>query len=726
MSFKQKINVTMGGLLAGTLLASAALADTAPATDAGNDLSEIVVTALKRETRIQETPAAVSVVSDDALRNANIREFDDLAREIPGLEITDAGPGQRRVAIRGIRSAGDSQVGIYYDESPLVNPPGTTSDPGANTSDFRLFDVERVEALRGPQGTLYGAGAMGGAIRVIFKKPTFDYEGTVDVTGTTVDGGGEGYQVNAAINVPLIDNKLAVRAAGFKQYSPGWINNPGLGLKNVNDDQSEGGRFLARLLPTEWLTLDALFYYQDDQGGPTGWSPSAGQYNSIDKAYLPFDDRTRLGSLTANADLDVAKLTVTSSYQSRNFLMTRDPNYLFSILKATSAMPGLYYQPQSVTDWTNEVRLQSSEPGRLQWTVGGYFEHRNANVLSEGHVIDKDGFDVDPVKLSLQRYIGDKLDQEAAFGEVSYELIDNLTFTQGLRFYNYDKTVSGATTVGLAALGTAVSPYKEWSTNNQGLLYKSNLSYKFSDQVFVYFQAASGFRPGGINQAIGLATAAPYQPDSLWTYEVGVKTSFLDDHLSVNLTGYRTDWDNMQVSLNSGTFSYLGNAGSARVQGLEAEVTATPIPGLQITANGTVLGANLTADQIATGAVASATTGRAGDRIPNIPELTATLSAQYEWTLVPDWKALVRGDGSYVGPSYSDFHQSSQYHEIGDYTVFNARVGVEHQGWGFFLFANNLLNRVARVSAGNVLGGSLETEVTLPPRTIGANLTKSF
>jgi iron complex outermembrane recepter protein len=706
-------------------------ASDAASADNDESLPSVVVTALKRETVLQETPAAITALSGSALHDANITDLNSLTTQVPGLVITTAGPGQNQVALRGIRSSGDAQVGIYFGETPVVGPPGTTSDPAASSSDIRLFDVEQVEVLSGPQGTLYGAGAMGGAIRVNFKKPDFNtYGAVVDVSTSNTDGGREGYNANGAVNIPLIDDVLAARLVGYDQYTGGWIDNPGLGLRDDNTNRAYGGRALVRFQPTKDLTIDGLVSDQEEKGGPPDWSPSQGDYNAIERAVLTFKDTTRLYSLTANDELGFARLTATASYQDRPLLMERDPTSLFVTLHALQDTPTMYYQPQSVTDTTSEVRLQSSTPGPFQWTLGGYYENRIAKVTSDALVLNDNGTVPDPFgsNLILQRFIGDYLKQKAAFVELSYEILNGLTFTQGGRYYDYEKTVSGLTTLGLPLLGTKASPYNAWDADNTGFLNKSNLAYKLNESVFVYGQAASGFRPGGVNQAIGLATATPYLPDRLWTYEVGLKTRLLNDSLNVNLTAYRTNWNDMQVSLTGVGYSYLGNAGSARVQGVEVEIIDRPLPGLQLSANATGLSALLTSDQLATGATSTAATGRTGDRIPNIPEITATVGAQYDWALGSNLTALVRGDASYVGRSFTDFHYSSStpFYSLGNYTVFNGRAGINKNGWGVYLYGNNLFNRFAIVSAANLIGGSTETAVTVPPRTIGLNVNKSF
>ncbi|EQA98685.1 hypothetical protein L288_20265 [Sphingobium quisquiliarum P25] len=700
--------------------------------DAGATGEAIVVTALKRETRLQDTAAAITAIGGDELRSANIDNINDLQRTTPGSVVTDAGPGQRRISLRGIRSAGDAQVGIYYDETPVAGPPGTTSDPGGSQSDVKLFDVERVEVLRGPQGTLYGAGAMGGALRIILKKPDLErFGGVFDISGTTTSHGGEGYQLNAAINLPIVRDRLGVRIVGFRRFDPGWIDNPHLNLKGINKEDTDGGRILLRFKPIDDLTIDASASYQDMKSSPSIWSPSVGKWQSANRTVLPLRDRNRIYSLTARGEVGFATLTATTSYQDRDLLVTRDPTYLWQSLGGARFTPGLYYQPQDVKDWTNEVRLQSSGNDPLQWTIGGFYEDRKAKVLSEGHQVDPaTGKDFATPTVLLRRNVGDRLKQKAVFGELSYTVFDRLTFTGGLRYYDYDKLVTGDTSIGFPLLRTPVSPYREFRSSNNGWLYKGNVSFKVNDNLLVYGQAASGYRPGGVNQVLGLAAALPYLPDKLWTYEGGVKLSLADGRLLLNLTGYRTDWTNLQVNLDSGSFLYLGNAGAARIKGAEAEIVLNPAQGFNLSANLNLLSAKLTEDMLTAGTVPSATTGRAGDRIPNIPEGSFTVSGQYEWSVAGPLKGLLRADFSHVGKSYSDFRPNparpTNYRRIGDYQLVNARIGVRSDRWGAYLFANNLFNKVARTSSGNVLGGSIEAITTVPPRTIGINLTGNY
>ncbi len=749
------LHILLTGSSALLFAASAQAQETADAGDSGAGDDTIVVTALKRETRLQDAPASITAIGDSTLRAASIDGVNDLTRAVPSLTVTDQGPGQRRITLRGIRSAGDAQVGIYYDDTAVSGPPGTTSDPGGSQSDFKLFDIERVEVLRGPQGTLYGAGSVGGTIRIVNRKPGFDFEAKADVTATTTKDGGEGYQLNLAVNVPIVSDVLAARAVYFRRDIDGWVDNPGLGLTGINSEKTDGGRLLVRFIPASWLTIDGAVHLQYSKGGASTWSPSAGPYNAVNRSQVPYEDKQRLYSLTGNADLGFANLVLTTAYQDRDTLVTRDPTYLFRSFKGSAAncrthfstavcatpqgvaafdayvdslTPVIYYQPQSVKDWTSEIRLQSSGSGPFQWTIGGFYQDRDSRVLSEARrTSPSDGSQIDGAAPLLQRNVTDSLKQKAVFGEASYEFLHGLKLTGGFRYYDYQKVVGGDTIIGLDILRTSPTPFAVYRSSHNGWLYKANLSYAPTDNLLLYAQVANGYRPGGVNQVLGLAQALAYSPDKLVTYEGGIKASLLDGALVANLSGYFTDWSDMQVSINSGTFVYLGNAGAAHIKGGEFELALRPLAGLQFTGNIALTNAKLTQDQVPDGINPAPTTARAGDKVPFIPAATFGVSAQYEWALSGDLQGLVRADASHVGKSYADFRPNSiNYRRLGDYTLTNLRVGVRTERWGAYLFVNNLFDTVARVAAGNVLGGSIETVTTAAPRTFGLNLSTHF
>lgn len=709
--------------------------------------ADIVVTAQKRETRLQNTAASISAITGSTLENASVFGINDLTKLAPSLTVTDAGPGQRRVSLRGIRSSGEPQVAIYYDEAPLAGAPGTTSDSGGNQGDLQLFDVERVEVLRGPQGTLYGASSMGGAIRIIYKKPSDRFEAGADLIGSTTHQAGENYQVNGMVNVPIIGDKLSLRAVYFRRKNAGWIDNKILGQTKVNEEETEGARLLLRARPADWLTLDLGFHYYDSTGANPVWSPSLGEFQGSGRVNLDFYDKNRLYTGTANADLGFANLVVTGAYQDRKSLFIRDPYYLLAgapnnqtfcrrhftaAVCATpqgmsdfnayvaSVTPVAYVSPQTMNNTTGEARLQSKGDGLFSWTIGGYWSRRSSWVGSNGVLVDARGNLRSNEPLVYTRQVRDTLRQAAAFGEASVRPLDGLTITGGIRYYDYQRSVAGDTQKGFDLINFAVQPWTVRDTRENGLLYKANVAYQISPQILIYTQAASGFRPGGANQVLGLPSSfTPYESDKLWTYEAGTKTTLLGGQFLFNVTGYLTNWKNLQVSGTSGTFSFLTNAGDARVKGVEAEAVILPARGVQFTANINLLSAKLTKDQINDLVIAS---GRKGDRIPQIPNVSYGVTGQYEWD-IGGLKALVRGDLNYIGRSYADFRPtSSAYRRLGDYAVAGARTGVGGDSWGAYLFVTNIFDVRGRTTAGNALGSTVENVTTISPRTIGINL----
>ena len=345
------------GILAGVSVfaTSAALqaqtAATPPAAQqaqAGND-TEIIVTALKRATSIQQTPLAISAVSADTLSRQNITDSSALSRVSPGLQINENANGGSRVIIRNLYATGEALVGIYYDDVPLSGTGGVSNDAGGTQPSLRLFDVERAEVLRGPQGTLYGASSMGGTMRIIFAKPKLDrYEGAVDgQLNTAADSGGAiGSQINAMVNVPVIDGLLGLRAVGSYDRTAGYLDNDMLGLSNMNASRSYGGRITARFQPSDAITLDLMAVYQDRTGHRADWNHTeylltGKRYNQPMLMRQPQTDRMKLFSGTLNWDLDFATLTAAASYSDRYLTYKFDYTPYFARFQSVNHTRGI-------------------------------------------------------------------------------------------------------------------------------------------------------------------------------------------------------------------------------------------------------------------------------------------------------------------------------------------------------------------------------------------------
>lgn len=751
----------LGALLAICATAVSAQQQTASQTEPSADtggIQEIVVTALKRNTDLQQTPLSISAVTGDTLAAAGIQDITQLTESVPGLTFEDAGPASTRISIRGIRSPGEPTVGLYYDETPVSGAVGSSSDAGGSTPLAKLFDVQRVEVLRGPQGTLYGSGSMGGTVRVIFNKPQFSNEASIEADGLDTPDGSGGYDAQGMVNVPLVQDMLAVRAVGYSENIGGYVDNLYLDQHDVNFYRNDGGRVLVRFLPIDDLTIDGSYFYQSVHGQDPTWYASYGPYNSISQTQLPVTDKLSIANLTAHWDLHALLLTAVISDTERKTADTGDvsafiENYennpgdcaffqnggnpcspaqqqLFNAYVAEH-VPSALYDAQSVHTPTAEVRLSSEGKHFLDWTIGGFWSDRtthanNSEVLANpatGALLPQ------PQSNVYTRLIYDHLQQIAGFGEGTAHLTDALSLTFGARYFNYIRDVGGSTPLGLNLVGASNAPYRQVGSSQSGWVTKTGLSYQVTSDVMVYTSASQGFRPGGVNQVLGLPTAlTPYQSDSLWDYELGTKMGWLGNHLVVDFDGYLINWSNMQVTgqTPNGAFSFITNAGAAQVKGLELDLTAVPLQGLEITADASESHAVLTEDQVNANVLGP---GVKGDSIPYAPRFTGGFSAQYAVPVTAAFGAMARVDETYVSASQSQFGSSPFQTRLPAYSMTNLRIGLQSpdKDWGAYVYVDNLFDKDAITSSGASAISLGQNEVTSErPRTIGLNMRKSF
>jgi iron complex outermembrane recepter protein len=729
-----------------------------PSSNGG--IEEVVVTALKRDTTLQDTPISISAVTGASLTNAGIQDITHLIESVPSLTFQDQGPAATRIVIRGIWSAGEPTVGLYYDEVPVSGAVGSGNDAGGATPLAKLFDVQRVEVLRGPQGTLYGSGSMGGTLRVIFNKPDMNYEASVDADGIATDGGRGGYDAEGMINIPIIKDVLAARAVVYSENQGGYVDNTFLNEHNVNSYHNDGGRLLLRFTPFEDLTVDGSYFYQYMDGQDPVWYGSQSPYVSLAQTQLPVMDRLQIFNLTARYDMHFAALTAVVSDTQRTTADTGDVSAFIEdyennpgdcqFFRGTNGnpctpeqqaafntyvaghVPSALHDIQNVYNPTAEVRLSSVGKQFIDWTVGGFYSDRytnanNSEVLANpttGALLAEPAADV------YTRLIYDHLKQVAGFGEGAAHLTDALNLTFGARYFDYTRDVGGSTPLGLDLVGASNAPYREVSFSQHGWVTKTNISYQFTTDLLVYATASQGFRPGGVNQVLGLPNAlAPYQSDSLWNYELGIKTSWLDNRLIFDFDGYWINWSNMQVNgtTPNGAFSFITNAGAARVKGLEMDLTAQPMESLLITAAASVSQSVLTEDQVNANVLGP---GVKGDPIPYIPRFQGGISAQYTLPLTASLNGMGRIDETYFGQSFSEFNNSDGFDtELPAYSLTNIRVGVEgpKKDWGTYFYVNNLFNKDAVVfSMNNAISLGQQQTTSARPRTYGLNFRKSF
>ncbi|WP_174274304.1 TonB-dependent receptor [Sphingomonas bacterium] len=720
--------------------------------DTGND---IVVTATKRATSIQNTPIAITAFTENRLRSTGTLGLTDLARLAPGLNVTEQESGRYRVSIRSIQTSGESTVGVYYGETPLTGPSGTTSDPSSATPNINLFDVERVEVLRGPQGTLYGSGSMGGTLRVLFNQPdATKIGGTAEGEFTEIKNGSTGYAVRGAINLPLVTDKLAVRLAGYSERSGGYVDNITLKRNDLNRADNSSVRGTLAFTPSDSFSLSALALYQKlTIDGSSNYRASLGAYISDRAVGQPYDSKLQLYSLTGNLDLGFAKLTGVTSYYRWDVNRTEDNSQTYGLTVSRGTYCPLFTgvttcnaaqlaayrayglaqqpvgarQPSFVHNWTNELRLASAGTSPFNWTAGVFHEDRRDEVHTLVFAGDAaTGGPRSPITDLGSRYVITTVRQLAFFGEASYKLFHMLTLTAGARHYDYNKVVGSEYLAVNYFNGQIQRPYRAVGVKASGWVKKFSADVAPTKGILLYVSAAQGFRPGGANNVPGLSDdLITYKADSLWNYETGIKTDWLAHRLTLNVAAYRIDWKNLQTSvlaLNNNS-RFIGNIGAARIQGIEIEASANPFAGLTLSGSANFVSAKLTENQISSVSTAA---GLDGDFLTYIPRHTFSATADYKVPIIEDWSGFLHADYSYTGRENSELRPNSViYRTLGDYSLVNFRFGVDRNNLTIAAFVSNVFNKNG-ITYVNAISGLPDYLVGTRPRTIGLNIRQAF
>src|SRR5271156_6893065 len=504
-------------------------------------LQEIIVSATMRDTPILETPISMTVIESDVLNTANIDAAADFERLVPGLTAIDSGPGQKRYALRGLQSAGGPEVALYYDDIPISGLPGSTLDTGADQPDLKLWDVDRIEVLRGPQGTLYGNGSMGGAIRVLSKRPDLnDFSTATETYGAATQGGDPSWGASAMINVPIIEDRFAVRVTFYDRHNGGWIDqvyhsnialpqNPG---DNLNWEHTWGSRFSATLRASDQWTITAIAYYQHLETGDSfetypSFSLPGNPYVTESFVRTPWDDQSAMLDLTSTYNLDWASLVATGTYQNRVVDQSLDTTrYLMSLFGCTEftwdqpcfgppLVPAVSYAHQGVQAYSGELRLVSARPGPFEWVLGAFLQRASTYHHLQVAVADAAGYiDIDPnTGIANNRLFArtnyDHFNQDALYGEGTYDLYRGLKATVGLRwFHSYQSDQQNINQQFFPGQPTGPEPFQQFS---QSKLYKKfQLSYDLTHSTMLYAQTAQGFRAGGPNYPGGIPATAPH------------------------------------------------------------------------------------------------------------------------------------------------------------------------------------------------------------------------
>ena len=760
------VEVSIAGLVSlGTLpgLAAAADADAPAATSA--DLTEVVVTANKlNATKVLDTPVSIQAISGDALQRDGSAGIMDIAGDIPGLSIQDLGPGDKKYVIRGINSTGASTTGVYYGEAVISG--SNADDGGGFESDIRLFDLDRVEVLRGPQGTLYGASSMSGTIRFMPKLPNLtqiEGYGTVEASQTSHTHTNN-YNFNGAFNLPIIEGMLALRVVGWKLYDAGYINQTRVGtvglLKGVNDDDVGGGRVALRYQPFDDLTIDANYTTQtEDSDGSSRWTPPGvtafhgGPIAPIEGCDLcntdvtqsPWSDNLQVYGMTVAYNTHFGIVTATSNQYNRRTSFNFDSTPI--LVSFNVPIDAETLEPRNRRVNSSELRYASDLNFPANFVIGGYREHEKQDLAVQVIKTNDDGLPNGPFSSSndddalsnpngntfFGRTDSRTTTQWAGFGEATWKATDALTAVVGVRYFT--ETLNGVQTQthpfgGFPADAPNLVPVEDPQETFNKVTWKENVSYKFNEAVLAYETVSTGFRSGGLNAVSEPFEPIPkaYAPDTLTNFEVGFKGRLLDNELDYQLDAYFIRWDNIQVQETTAdaAFVYLGNAGRAHVKGLEFELTARPIDYLTVTFAGSYQKAFLVEGASPDQYALNNTLGRTGDDIPNVPREQFNVGLNYTRPISGELQGVAAADVTYRDSMDAYFASNQDFNLVlKPYTLINLRVGIINGPWSASAFARNITNKRAEVSAINSTQDP-DALLTVQPRTIGLTVTRKF
>lgn len=752
-----RLTIVAAAVLATSSYASLAYAQSAPAEDEVGQ-GEIIVTANKREERIQDVALSISAVPGDLLERQQVQDIQDLARTVPGISFIRSGSiagNGNQIIIRGLNTgSGAATVASVVDDAPLSFSVGNASF----ATDFEPYDLDRVEVLRGPQGSLYGATAQGGLIKYVTKAPTpdrlaagFDF-GLYDIAH-----GDTGASARAYVNVPIADDVAAVRVSGYYQYAPGWVDNQLGNRRDSNDFTRYGGRASLLLTPDDNVTIRLTALYQDLKTGGfdaievNGLSQPSDQFAPLNgynlDTFLPQPGRVKSQLYIGNFTYDfggVGLQSITSYGKLDNFRTNDVPLYgqVFGGLLFGRPNTTLFYEINTgLSKLSQEFRLFSDnnakETGGLQWQLGGFYTREKIDALTNYYTRDtRTGQDVgtpfgagEPLVLQANQFT--RYREIAGYADLTYYFSPRFDIEAGARVFENKQRqdgIQGGAFLGVP-LGQIVPRLRSGETS---WTFSVAPRFHFTPDAMIYARVASGYRPGGPQSFIPNAPAdLPNQFDSDKTinYEAGLKGTFFDRMLSVDLAAFYIDWRDVQITVSfpSGGVAYnvTDNAGRAVSKGLEWTFSLNPVRGLNLTALGSYTDAKLTRDAPGIG-------GFDGDRLPYVPKFSSTVSATYEFPVSDDITASINGSWSHVSNQFSSYTltPSLSHLPFPGYDTYAAQIGLKTGDFGVLLYGKNLSDKrgITYYYAGqSALGGTIPAQTGLiRPREIGIKFTGTF
>ena len=706
------------------------------------ELDTVVVTAQKVEQSLVDVPLSISVLGGADLERAQALSMQDYVKSVPGLQLTQSTPGFGRVVIRGINTNGvASTVGIYVDETSFGSSSGLANG-AILAGDFDTFDIARIEVLRGPQGTIYGASSLGGVLKYVTNEPKFDgFEGRVRLSSESIDGGDLSYSGAGMLNIPVSD-QLAFRASGQYRQVGGFVDSIGTDgsdvEKDINGMTAAGGRVSMLYKPSEKFSLRLSAYTQEldtDASNAVDSDPETGKtlYGRLSHSqFVPehSDVSYRVFNATAVADLGFADLTSATSYSSNTQDFRDDYTVIISdLLEAIFGVPNEAYVQQTtrVKRFTQEFRLNSHQSEKFDWLVGAYYTDEKGLIDQDVHVVEPGTFtDIDGLPAIGTGVIDSRYKEYAVFANGTIKFTPRFDLTLGGRYSKNDQDELQNTS-GLLFGGDSEIP---GDSSEHVFTWSVAPKFKLNDRVALYARAAKGFRPGGPNALAPNAppgTPSSYTSDSIVSYELGLKGDNESRVFSFDAAAFHIDWKDIQLLARVNGVGINTNAGGATSDGVELSFGVRPVEGLRLSLTGAYTDAKLDEDTdlLLVG-------GRDGDRLPYTPKTSYSFAADYEWAVGADNHAFVGASYSHLSsvpasfdPEFLATNDRQRYLQA--YGTVDARAGIELGKFTVELFGRNLTNEEGKTSAesGVTPLGAIATGV-IRPRSFGITVTAGF
>lgn len=735
-------------------------------------LQEVVVTARKRDEKLLEVPAPVSAISAETLALTQAVRLEDYLKQIPGATFDNARAGQTKVIFRGINAGDNSATVVTYIDNVPLTPSGPAANSGYVTLNLDPSDLAQIEVDRGPQGTLYGANAIGGVLKYVTVKPDpNNFSGRIEASGEAVAHGGVGGTVRGAINVPLINDKLGLRVSAYNRNDPGYIDDPQLKLKEVNSDHVSGGRAALLWNASDSLTvnLSAMVQLMRAKGNDyVDYDPFTGKplFGDLTHGrYLPnewFTSRNAVYNADIQWDLKWAKLLSSTSYSTLQNGGNSDlTNAYGPLLSGALGRPNTGFDNPLIvhgSQITEELRLTSSGESKMEWQIGGYFTRDQTRYDQSANLVDIPTqtyvTDYGPI---FQGYLNNQYIEHSGFGNIDYHFTPQFDVALGAR-YSVDDQKLRSFFQGLL-FGDTINSLT--ADHERAVTWAVNPRYKINQDEMIYARVATGYRPGGgsllVPAAIEAGLSPTFKPEHLISYETGWKASLFDRRVTVDVSVYYIRWTDVQEAITVGSFVYGGNGGAAHSQGVETSFTWLPVTGLNLSANLTYDTTRLDHDE-----AGNPDMSKAGLRLPGTPKFSGNFAADYNWPLTESTKAFVGGSVFFTtarpsalilgynpnNPSglgaLNNFGSVPIYDpntntllgytstKLPGYTTVDLRAGVDHGPWTVEAYVKNLTDVHAYSEIGGLNNANFAnystqwTAVVLRPRTVGVSLARKF